>query len=61
MVTSHYGLERNSEGKIMQNLGSYGEFEVIFNDLTLKEDTGTIDQAIDTINKAFSKDKKHFF
>jgi hypothetical protein len=27
---------------------------VIFNDLTVREDKGTIDQAIDTINKAFS-------
>ena len=32
---------------------NYDEFELIFNDLTLREDSGSRDQAIDTINKAF--------
>jgi hypothetical protein len=54
VTTSYYGIERNSEGKINQELSYYDEFELVFNDLTVREDSGTIDQAIDTISRAFS-------
>ncbi len=45
---------RDKEGKINKELGEYEEFEVSFNDLTVREDSGKIDQAIDTISMAFT-------
>jgi tetratricopeptide (TPR) repeat protein len=51
--TYHCGIERNNKKKIYQVLGSYDDFEIVFNDLTVSEDSGTIDQAVDTISKVF--------
>ncbi|EAS05901.2 helicase carboxy-terminal domain protein (macronuclear) [Tetrahymena thermophila SB210] len=58
VTTSYQGIERNSEGKANQKLDDHNEFEVVFNDLTIRKDMGTIDQAIETISIAFSKPGK---
>ncbi|EAR95365.2 helicase carboxy-terminal domain protein (macronuclear) [Tetrahymena thermophila SB210] len=60
VAVSYNGLERNGLGEIYRELGCYDEFEVVFNDLTVREDSGTIDQAIDTITKAFLNSKPFY-
>ena len=54
---SFYGIERNGDGSISHEiqaaLQSCGDFTVKFHDLTTREDLGTRDQAIETINNAF--------
>ena len=47
------GLFNNSEGDITVKLDDSELFNVTFNDLTLREDCGKIDQAIDILDNTF--------
>ncbi|KAL4473568.1 hypothetical protein ABPG74_022432 [Tetrahymena malaccensis] len=57
--TQYCGILRNKEGQIDQKLDIYSEFELVFNDLTVKKDLIDSDQAINTIQAAY--EKKNFY
>lgn len=50
--TSYCDIERKSDGTIAQSLKGFDEYELVFNDLTTYEDSGTQDQAVFTITHA---------
>ena len=50
-----YGLERNTKKQLDIKMNKKTNYHLIFNDLTFREDNGTIDQAWITINNAYSK------
>ena len=57
---SYFELERDKNSYMipkLSDLADYDHFEVTFNDLTVRNDNGTIDQAVDNISIAF-KDYK---
>ncbi|CAF1106068.1 unnamed protein product [Rotaria sordida] len=54
-IVSENGYVRADFLAPLQTLSKDREYEVTFNDLTVREDMGTIDQAIETIDKAISK------
>ena len=56
-IEYHYELERNSKQKLEIKLDKKSAYTLVFNDLTSREDRGTIDQAVITINNAY-KGKK---
>ncbi|XP_047128515.1 uncharacterized protein LOC124809060 [Hydra vulgaris] len=59
-IISYFELERDKNSHMIQKfseLANYDHFEVTFNDLTVRNDSGAIDQAVETISIAF-KDYK---
>ena len=56
-IEYHYELERNSKQKLDIKLEKKSAYNLVFNDLTWREDSGTIDQALITINNAYNEEK----
>ncbi|CAF4560459.1 unnamed protein product, partial [Didymodactylos carnosus] len=56
-IQFYYELERNSKNKLKIKMNKKTHYNLIFNDLTSREDSGTIDQALITINNAYQKDQ----
>ena len=42
------------------NLRDYDKFDLVLNDLTMRQDSGTIDQAITTLEKVFAQNKTSY-
>ncbi|CAF1444874.1 unnamed protein product [Adineta steineri] len=55
-IESYYELERNNEQKLEINMTKKANYNLIFNDLTSREDSGIIDQALIIINNAYNKE-----
>ncbi|CAF4844118.1 unnamed protein product, partial [Rotaria sp. Silwood1] len=56
-IEHHYELERNSKNKLEIKMDKKASYTLTFNDLTSREDSGTIDQALIAINEAYSKNQ----
>ncbi|CAF1433891.1 unnamed protein product [Adineta steineri] len=56
-IECYYELERNNKKKLEIAMNSNANYNLIFNDLTSREDSGTIDQALITINNAYRNDR----
>ncbi|CAF1639931.1 unnamed protein product [Didymodactylos carnosus] len=56
-IKFYYELERTSKNKLEIKMDKKTSYNLIFNDLTSREDSGTIDQTFITINNAYYKDK----
>ncbi|CAF4483411.1 unnamed protein product, partial [Didymodactylos carnosus] len=56
-IQFYYERERNSENKLEIKMNKKAHYNLIFNDLTSREDSGTFDQALITINNAYQKDQ----
>ncbi|CAF2144698.1 unnamed protein product [Rotaria magnacalcarata] len=53
-IAFYYELEKNSKNKLDIKMNKKASYNLIFNDLTSREDSVTIDQALITINNAYS-------
>jgi preprotein translocase subunit SecA len=56
-IEYYYECERNNKKKLEIKMDKQTDYTLIFNDLTWREDSGTIDQALITIENAYHKDK----
>jgi len=56
-IEYHYELERNTKQKLPIKLNNNQIYTLTFNDLTTREDSGTIDQALKTIESSYGKHK----
>ncbi|CAF4782954.1 unnamed protein product, partial [Rotaria sp. Silwood2] len=56
-IEYYYERERNSNKKLEIKMDKQTDYTLILNDLTWREDSGSIDQALITINNAYYKDK----
>ncbi len=57
-TVTHHELERDAQGKLSQPLTQNKTYSLQFNDLTVQYDSGTIDQAVRTIDAAFAGESK---
>ncbi|CAF2102630.1 unnamed protein product [Rotaria magnacalcarata] len=55
-IEFYYELKRNSKNKLDIKMNKKASYNLMFNDLTSREDSGTVDQALETINNAYYKD-----